>query len=125
MARILVVDDSVSVREAVRDMLEGAGHTVTMAPSVAAATHLLCLEPFELVVTDIYMPDEDGLKLITHTRRQYPNTPVIAMSSKSGEWDMLGPARRLGAVHILRKPFAAPQLLGLVEEALEVRTPSR
>ena len=118
MARILVLDDMHSTCELVAEMLSQDHHLVRIAASVAEARYVLASEPVEILITDIYMPEEDGLQLIGYVRKHHPAVIVVAMSSKTGPWDMLGPARFLGAAFTLYKPFSAEQLRSLVNQGL-------
>src|SRR5262245_52143055 len=78
--RILVVDDSDSVRSVVRQQLEAAGYVVVEADSVDAALILVREAPPNLVVTDIQMPGRSGIELIHEVRREFPNVLILAMS---------------------------------------------
>jgi DNA-binding response OmpR family regulator len=75
-------------------------------------------EPFDLIVTDIYMPDGDGLEVIRELRRVRPNIHFIAMSGMTGQRDMLKVAKYLGACQTLQKPFSADDLLAAVEATI-------
>ena len=72
----------------------------------------------DLIVTDIYMPDKDGLEVIAEARRVCPGVPVIAVSSFTGARDMLRTAKLLGAICTLQKPFTDQNLLQAVSQAL-------
>jgi DNA-binding NtrC family response regulator len=125
MPRILIIDDSPSTLEAVAMMLDGAGHLVRCCPNGRQAQALLEREPFDLIITDIFMPEEDGLQLILAARRLRPDLPIVAMSGRSGSLDMLPVARRLGACRLLRKPFNKTDLLAVVELALTAAGPAK
>ena len=118
MSRILVIDDSPSALEAVAMTLAQSGHQVSTCSDGKHARRILGREVFDLVLTDIYMPEEDGLQLIQEVRRRQPKLPVVAMSGGAGLVDMLPAARLLGACQILRKPFSGADLLAAVEVAL-------
>jgi DNA-binding response OmpR family regulator len=118
MATILVVDDSASLRALLEQTLADAGHTVFTAADGKRATTLLASQPVDLVVTDIYMPDADGLELLVALRRMKPRPPAIAMSSKTGELNMLRSAKILGAQITLQKPFPPAELLRCVTALL-------
>lgn len=118
MARILVVDDSPSALVAARCMLEEDEHHVATCSSGKAVRALLRDERFDLVITDIYMPEEDGLELIRELRTTC-ETPIVAMSGMTGHMDMLPVARRLGAASTLTKPFSKSQLRKALAESLE------
>ena len=120
MSRILVVEDSVSMRSFVRNALESdarssAGLEVTEASSGFEALRLLPRGPYDLVVTDINMPDINGLELISFIRKSelHQATPILIISTQSSERDrMRGLA--LGANGYLRKPFTPEALQGEV-----------
>ncbi|MEO7600319.1 MAG: response regulator [Opitutus sp.] len=115
---ILVVDDQPIMREVVCQILEDAGHQVRDAGEGQEALRKLSAERFDLVVTDIVMPEMDGIELIGELRRRYPEIRVIAMSGGSERFplkDGLGIARRLGAGVTLTKPFLPEQLVEAVD----------
>ena len=115
MAKVLVIDDSVSTLDLIEIILTRAGHTVVVLDSGKRGEALLARESLDLVITDVYMPDMDGLEVLRAVRRMHPGLPVIAMSSLTGKYDMLTVARALGATQTLRKPFSVSQLLEAVD----------
>ena len=119
MARILVIDDSASVMELAGQILRQAGHEVVTAEYGGQGVSILASQPLDLVITDIYMPDEDGLEVIRKARRTRPGLRVLAMSVVTGKHGMLHVARALGAAGTLLKPFAAGDLLDAVDTCLE------
>ena len=115
---ILVVDDHPIMREVVCQILEDAGHQVRDAGDGQEALRKLSAARFDLVVTDIVMPEMDGIELIGEMRRRYPEVRVIAMSGGGERFplkDGLAIARRLGAGLTLNKPFLPEQLIQAVE----------
>jgi CheY-like chemotaxis protein len=115
---ILVVDDHPIMGEVVCEMLEDAGHLVRLASEGREALRKLSCARFDLLVTDIVMPEMDGIELIGEVRRRYPEIRIIAMSGGGERFptlDGLTIARRLGAGASLNKPFLAEQLLDAVE----------
>jgi DNA-binding response OmpR family regulator len=119
MATILVVDDSASLRALLEQTLAQAGHQVLTAADGKHATALLTAQTVDLVVTDIYMPDADGLELLVALRKMKRRPPAIAMSSKTGELNMLRSARILGAQITLQKPFLPAELLRCVNTLIK------
>ncbi len=117
---ILVVEDEDGMRAVVRAALEYAGFRVTTATNGVEATRLLEDEQFGLVLTDVLMPDKDGIEVISDLRREYPDLPVIAMSGggRLPRDGYLTIARHLGAHAILQKPFTADELVATVERLL-------
>jgi len=122
MARILVIDDSASALELAGQILRQAGHEVVTAESGKQGVSILASQALDLVITDIYMPEEDGLEVIRNARRSRPGLRVLAMSVVTGKHGMLGVARALGAAGTLLKPFAAGDLLAAVESCLRGST---
>ncbi len=117
MPRILVVEDSVSMRSFVRNALESdsrssAGVDVVEASSGFEALRLLPRGPYDLVITDINMPDINGLELISFIRKSesHRNTPVLIISTQSSERDRTR-GLALGANGYLIKPFSQEALL--------------
>ena len=124
MARILLVDDDPRIRSALASLLAGLGHEVFEAGDGREALERLRRQPVEVVLTDILMPENDGLEVIQAVRREYPGIAVIAMSGGSARLpgtDTLQVARTLGAHAILAKPFGSRELREAVAAAL--RTP--
>jgi len=80
MARILVIDDSASALELAGQILRQAGHEVVTAESGKQGVSILASQALDLVITDIYMPEEDGLEVIRNARRSRPGLRVLAMS---------------------------------------------
>lgn len=121
MASILIVDDSESVRALLAHTVSNAGHTVTMAENGAAALRAISRNRFDVIVTDIYMPETDGIELLATLRTEGVDSAIIAMSSASGERDLMNVARHLGATKTLRKPFRPSELLSGIDAILRAR----
>jgi two-component system chemotaxis response regulator CheY len=119
--KVLVADDETEIRNLIRHWLEAAGHEVLGAGSAREATALLKAGPVDLVVTDILMPDGDGLDLITETRKSQPTARLLAMSG-GGRYvettDCLRMARGFGAHAALLKPFTREQFEAGMAQAL-------
>ncbi len=120
MARILVIDDEPQIRLLLRMILEEDGHAVVEAANGLAAMQRWQEAPASLVITDILMPDKDGLEVIAELRRRSPQTPIIAISGGSLAMPvrMLDIAGRLGAAYTVDKPFAVETMRQLVSSAL-------
>jgi CheY-like chemotaxis protein len=114
MPKVLVIDDSPSALQVVETILAGAGYLVTTSTDGKHAVEMLRHEAFDLVLTDLYMPDEDGLEVIRDARRIRPGLPIVAMSGVTGPRNMLDVARHLGACQVLQKPFSCEELLAAV-----------
>ncbi|WP_428249243.1 response regulator [Ferrovibrio sp.] len=127
MARILVVDDYADFRLLLRRMLEPEGHSVREADDGQAALALLEQEPFDLVITDVLMPQSDGIEVLNALRRSAKATPsakaipVIVTSGGGSTMDAdmaLELGGFLGAHAMLRKPVRRQTLLDAVATAL-------
>jgi CheY-like chemotaxis protein len=120
MTQILVIDDIDSIRDAICQILESAGYVVKEARNGIEGVKLFELDPPDLVITDIIMPEKDGIETINDLRALEPETRIIAMSGggKMVETDFLLAAQAFGARAILRKPFQAQELLHVVAQAL-------
>lgn len=118
--RLLLIDDDAAVRDAFGIVLEMAGYGVTRAAKATQALAAHAAAPFDLVITDIVMPDMDGLELIRILAERSPETPILALS---GGGDFGGPlyldlALRFGARAALAKPCAPQIVLGAIETLL-------
>jgi DNA-binding NtrC family response regulator len=125
MSKILVIDDSISALQAVEMILADAGYHVHTCLGGRSALQALQQESFNLVITDIYMPDEDGLEVIRDSRRIRPNVPIVAMSGITGPRSMLRVAKFMGASETLQKPFSREELLAAVVVALGANSSGR
>ena len=120
MARILVIDDEELARFTVRKYLESAGYSVIEARDGDEGLALHDEDPCALVITDIIMPEKEGLETILALRRSDPDLPIIAISGggREGYPGYLEAAQPFGANHTLAKPFSQDDLLGVVESCL-------
>jgi CheY-like chemotaxis protein len=114
---ILVVDDEAAVRTLFRQILSGAGFRVTEAADGAQALALLRDRRFDVVITDLVMPDREGIETIGEIRRSYPAVKIIAVSGAFGG-QFLKTASLLGAHATLSKPVPAAVLIGSVQRLL-------
>jgi two-component system, NtrC family, response regulator AtoC len=119
-ARILVVDDEESMREVLSVLLGKAGYRVQTAASGREALRLLEQEPFDLLISDIRMPDLDGLELLAQAKARDSGLNVIMMTAFGTE-DTAVEAMRRGADDYFSKPVKASSLTVRVERALEGR----
>ena len=120
MSAILLVDDDEAFRAAVCRSLRSAGHAVEEAANGKQALKLIAAEIPDILITDILMPDTDGIELTTAVKQVHPGVRILAISGRRqlGDVDLLTLASMLGADATLSKPFAPEQLLEKVE-ALE------
>ena len=110
MALILVIDDNDLLRESVRETLEQAGHSVIEAENGATGFALAKQNAVDLILTDMLMPESDGVETILQIRKTYPQMKIVAMSGSREHELYLSVASRLGADAVLDKPFRAAQL---------------
>lgn len=120
MPIVLAVDDSASVIEIIQVVLSAEGFRVIPASNGERAVQVLHKRAVDLIITDLYMPDFDGLELIGSARAICPQTPIVAMSGKTGAMNMLRTAALLGACATLPKPFTPAELLAAVHQVLGV-----
>jgi two-component system chemotaxis response regulator CheY len=117
MSSILVVEDADNLRKAIGDMLELEGHDVILAQSGKEAVRLCQERSFDLLITDLAMPDMDGLELIRSLHGSHKDLPILAISGTfSGQF--FKAAKLLGAVGTLEKPFKPRELLAMVDKVL-------
>jgi DNA-binding NtrC family response regulator len=119
-SRILVVDDEASVTGALELILGEKGHEVKTAKSAAEATAALKGRPFDLVFTDLRLPDESGIELLTRIKADAHETEVILMTAH-GSLDVTIDAIKRGAFYYLEKPFTPEQVLALADRALQFK----
>ncbi len=123
MARILVIDDDEPLLITLEQLLTAAGHAVVTVSDGAKAAKLFRREPFELIITDLIMPNREGLETIIMLRREFPELGVIALSGGATmSKTYLDMATRLGARCTLLKPFTPQQLNAAIDA---VTTPNR
>lgn len=120
MARVLVIDDDEVIRMLLSRVLEASGHDVSTAADGRKGMAVFKMNPADVVVTDIYMPNQEGLATIMELRRSFPAVKIVAMSGggmRSG-MDVLPVAEALGAERILRKPFTPADVAALMADLL-------
>lgn len=124
---VLIVDDDAGAVAFARSTLEGAGYAVSDASCGRLAHLQIISRPPEVLITDILMPDGDGIELITAIRRACPKMIVIAVSDRRflGGLDLFRLAALLGADATLEKPLAAETLLGSVGRLIAGASRSR
>lgn len=120
MAHILVIDDEPSLRFVIMRTLAKLGHDVREAGNGRVALDLLRAKPADLVLTDLVMPEQDGIETIMALRHVFPAMPVIAMSGAPSNAALyLEIAKRLGVRQTLAKPFEPDTLIAAIDNALE------
>jgi CheY-like chemotaxis protein len=119
-ARILVVDDEAGVRDFLRMVLEGGGYDVIEAANGKEAIQQIRTGRVDLLITDLVMPEQEGIETIAALRKEVPGIRIIAISGAFGG-KFLHVARLLGVGVALTKPVDADQLLAKVAELLSRR----
>jgi DNA-binding NtrC family response regulator len=117
-SRILVIDDEPSVRDALRFALTEMGHHVDAAKNGAEAKQLLKGSPYDVVFTDLRLPDASGIDLLAVIKSDTPNTEVIVMTAH-GSLEITIEAIKRGAFYYIEKPFTPDQVTALIERALQ------
>ena len=122
MQRVIVIDDDDSVRDLMVRILVRAGYEVAPAKGGRDGVALCRKQPPDLIVTDIIMPDQDGIETILQLRRLAPSIPIIAISGggRANLSGFLDAAHKLGANSVLQKPFKPVDLLAAITELLGV-----
>ena len=123
MSTVLVVDDDAGIRESAAMTLEKAGHRVLRAGDAAEALRMLREQKVDVVVSDIYMPGQDGLELLqTISERRDP--PRVILMTARGTIETTALAQRIGAFDYLAKPFELSELIARVGDAVAKREPA-
>lgn len=117
-ARILIVDDHPAMRRVLRSMLQGSRFAVDEADSGTIALELASATAYDLVITDIVMPECDGIELIQQMKLIHPNTRFIAISGSVNTANYLKTALFLGADTALPKPVSERELRDAVHTLL-------
>ena len=121
MESILIIDDEAQIRSMVRLVLEREGYVVSEAPDGAEGIRLFREKPADLIITDLIMPNKDGIGMMLELKKEFPAVNIIAMSGgglNRPDGYLLG-AKKLGAVHTLAKPINRQELLRVVKDALK------
>jgi CheY-like chemotaxis protein len=120
--KILVMDDDIEIREMLTDVLHWEGYDVVNAEDGCQGLKTFRSQQPDLVITDILMPNVDGIEAIIQMRRERPDVKIIAMSGggQTGEFDGLLCATKFGASNVIAKPFRASALLESVHKCVGV-----
>lgn len=120
MAHILVIEDDSAVQTLFGQLLEGEGYTVSHATNGAEGMSLLKQQKTDLIITDIMMPEMDGLEVIQAVQDTHPKLPIIAISGgmRAVPINFLPHAKKFGARRVFAKPVVLSDLLSAVKELL-------
>jgi CheY-like chemotaxis protein len=121
MATILITEDNEPLRAGIARVIAANGHKVLQAASGVEAEAVFAEHKVDLLITDIIMPDRDGIELIQTIKQAHPGVPIIAISGggRTQNFSLLDMTTQIGANVILRKPFPRQQLLDAIEQLLK------
>jgi DNA-binding response OmpR family regulator len=115
---ILLVDDDELLSESLKAALERKGYDVRLAANGRVGLAMFDEERPDVVVLDLFMPEMEGVETLRQLKKRHPAIPVYAITGGGSKelYDLLGLAEGLGAAGSLRKPFAAADLIALIEQ---------
>ncbi len=121
MARILIIDDESQIRSMLRLMLERVGYEVMEAADGMEGIRQYRDNPADLIITDLIMPNKDGIGMIIELKKEFPEIKIIAMSGGgvNRPEGYLDGAKKLGATRTLTKPIDRDEMLTAVKETLK------
>ena len=120
---ILLVDDDQEFRKAMKKMFEKAGYDVTVSADGQEALDAIAEKSFDLIISDLRMPNLNGMELMEELKRRKINLPVIFITAY-GEVESYMDLMNLGAFEYINKPVKGQEILGVVRKALESASPS-
>ena len=121
MARILLIDDMKGVRDSLEVVLSAEGHSVDMAENGQVGIDKLSKGEYDLVITDILMPEKDGTEVVIAAKSRHPNMPIMAVSAGGGGIDA-NEALTIAsgkADKVLEKPFSKQDIIAAIQSLLE------
>ena len=119
MARLLVIDDDPHLLNLLEGTLTAAGHEVRCAGNGKEGLALFVKQPADLVITDLLMPEKDGLEIIQELLARDANLKIIAMTGSPTEWNLVTIAETIGAQKTLLKPFTQDEVTEAVATLLQ------
>jgi len=121
MARILIIDDEPQIRSMLKLMLEREGYEVVEAPDGVEGIKVYRQNPADLIITDLIMPNKDGIGMIIDLKKEFPDVNIIAMSGGglNKPDGYLKGAKKLGAACTLTKPIDREEMLRAVKDILK------
>lgn len=126
MGRILIIDDEEQIRGMLSAALERAGYTVVEAINGKDGLRKYREAPADLVITDIIMPDQEGLETIKTLRKEYPQAKIFTISGADEvlKMNVLDVAQRLGSLRSFKKPFDLNEVVAAVREVVPLKPTS-
>ncbi|MFC4352666.1 response regulator [Fodinicurvata halophila] len=126
MSTILLIDDEKSILEVMGNSLGKAGYTVLSAGDGKEGLELLRSEPVDVVVTDIIMPEKEGIETIIEIRAMAKDMPILAISGggRTRQMHFLEMSRNFGADRVLQKPFKPSDLIAELDDLLKRTQPA-
>ena len=121
---VLVVDDNESVREVLTIMLSRRGHRCESASNGIEAMQKVKQSNFDAVITDLQMPEMDGIVLTRELRQHFSDLPVMIMTGQP-DGSLVESAITAGAIEVIRKPFEISELAVKIHRMLHVQEPTR
>ncbi len=121
MKKIIIIEDDYAIRETLKELLEISGYEVMVINNGSELEKNVSEFMPDLLITDIIMPDKDGIEVIIETKKSFPNIVLIAISG-GGRIDSesyLNTAKYLGADATLKKPFTHEELLDLIKNLID------
>ena len=116
--RILVIDDDADVRDTIKWLLEAEGFVVSLAANGREGLILQRRQPAHIVLTDVFMPEQDGIETLWQLREEFPGLPIIVISgggaARGTDYSVV--VRELGVKNTLRKPFDPHELIAIVRQ---------
>jgi CheY-like chemotaxis protein len=121
MTKILIIDDNDAVRSTMSRILTLAGYETVLAADGNEGLARMRAEAPDLIITDIIMPEKEGIETIRQVLAERPKAKIMAVSGggRHGNMDFLNAARKLGAMEVLEKPFEPDELVDRVARCLE------
>ncbi len=119
MASILIVDDDAPIRALLRRILEEDGHQIREAANGEIGLLLYREAPADLVITDILMPERDGMEVTLALTQEFLEARVIAMTGAGGDQNFLNVAKLFGAREVIQKPFSVQEIRRVVRYTLD------
>lgn len=125
MSAILIIDDDATMRDVLYEMMHMEGFSAMVAEDGLQAQKLLEQYEFNCIITDIVMPEKEGLETILYVRKNHPNIPIIAISggARIKPESYLDIAQQFGARYVFAKPFVRKDLTEAVKKCLAEPSP--